>query len=197
MYTNPEHRPTDNLLPPLETLDERTIAQDLSEFRFSSDPNDLDFTFMNKTRNDDDLNDSFTRATPNGDGEFRNHLDDENEPFNDIDFGGDDGGGAGDDFFTGDRAVGDNLAPGGPAGFAPFGVDDSADVGHAVVGGMEPFDPRRAPNERDLVMAMNVNEGLDGDDMLDYFDASFMKNWAGPEHWKLRRTIKKRELLVS
>ncbi|KAG8905046.1 hypothetical protein FRB99_000782 [Tulasnella sp. 403] len=32
---------------------------------------------------------------------------------------------------------------------------------------------------------------VDGDDMLDYFDAAVMKNWAGPEHWKLRRPIKK------
>lgn len=59
------------------------------------------------------------------------------------------------------------------------------------MGGMEPFDPRRAPNERNLVMALNMDE--DQNEMLNYFDSKFMKNWAGPEHWKLRRAIKKRE----
>jgi condensin complex subunit 2 len=54
----------------------------------------------------------------------------------------------------------------------------------------EPFDPRKAPNERDLVLAMTE----EGEEMLDYFDATFMKNWAGPEHWKLKRVVRKRTL---
>jgi hypothetical protein len=28
--------------------------------------------------------------------------------------------------------------------------------------------------------------------MLDYFDQSVLRNWAGPEHWKLRKTIRRR-----
>ena len=179
------------LLPPLETLDERTIAQDLAEFRFSSDPNNIDFAFLNRGRDDDGDGDAsftshrmFVRGHPND---------------NDDVFGGfDDGGGAEDfadggiqDFFTGDQAPADDIPLGGPAGFAPFGVDDSEEGGRiGVVGGMEPFDPRQAPNERDLVMAMNADD--DQEEMLDYFNATFMKNWAGPEHWKLRRTVKKR-----
>ena len=53
-----------------------------------------------------------------------------------------------------------------------------------------PFDPRRAPNERDLVLAMTDAEG---GVMMDYFDQSFLKNWAGPEHWKLRKVVRRRE----
>lgn len=190
--SDPSHS-IDNLLPPLDTLDDRTIAQDLAEFRFSSDPSNLDFTFMNKTRVDDQLDDTFMRANaPEGQADFGDD-DDAGGAFND--FGG---GGDVEDFFTGDQAAGDGLPQGGPAGFMPFGADgdDSAEAGHAgVPGGVEPFDPRRAPNERDLVMAMNVNE--DQEEMLDYFDATFMKNWAGPEHWKLRRAVKKREPPLS
>jgi condensin complex subunit 2 len=117
-----------------------------------------------------------------------------------IDYGGD----AGDvqDFFTGDQAVtddfgggmddmgmgldGDHDHDGGPAG------EDSqyAQEGrHPVDGPSEPFDARRAPNERDLVLAMT--EG--GGGMFDYFDQTFRKNWAGPEHWKLRKVIRRRE----
>lgn len=147
---------------------------------------------MNKTRVDDELNDTFMRAN---DVEGRLDFDDDDAGGAFDDFGG--GGGDVEDFFTGDQAPGDNLPQGGPAGFMPFGADgdDSAEAGHVgVPGGVEPFDPRRAPNERDLVMAMNVND--DQEEMLDYFDATFMKNWAGPEHWKLRRAVKKRKHLL-
>ncbi|KAJ7133030.1 condensin complex subunit 2-domain-containing protein [Mycena filopes] len=51
-------------------------------------------------------------------------------------------------------------------------------------GGMMPFDPRRPPNE--LVMAMTDADGDGG--MMDYFDKTFSKNWAGPEHWKMRKS---------
>lgn len=186
------------LLPPLDTLDDRTIAQDLSDFRFSSDPSNLDFAFLTKNQTDgDDPNASFVshrmfmKGHDHDDGGADFNFDDDDAGDHD-DFGG----GEMEDFFTGDQAPADNNPAGGPANFAPFGAEDTTEAGHVgVIGGVEPFDPRRAPNERDLVMAMNVDENQD--EMLDYFDATFMKNWAGPEHWKLRRAIKKRELLTS
>jgi hypothetical protein len=39
-------------------------------------------------------------------------------------------------------------------------------------------------------MAMTDADGDGG--MLDYFDQSLLKNWAGPEHWKLRKTVRRR-----
>ena len=54
-----------------------------------------------------------------------------------------------------------------------------------------PFDPRRVPGERERVMAINDEEG-----MMDYFDPTYLKNWAGPEHWKLRKVVRRRESLV-
>ncbi|KAG2218606.1 hypothetical protein INT45_013914 [Circinella minor] len=42
--------------------------------------------------------------------------------------------------------------------------------------------------ETDFMSAMT---GGDGSDMFSYFDSTFGKNWAGPEHWKLRRPISK------
>ena len=182
------------LLPSLDTLEERTIAQDMSEFRFSSDPSNLDFAFL--TRNldgEDDPNASFASRRMF----VKGHVEDDGPGFGFDDDGAgghDDFGGGGDveDFFTGDQAPADDVPAGGPVGFAPFGVEDTTQAGHVgIFGGVEPFDPRRAPNQRDLVMAMNVDDNQD--EMLDYFDATFMKNWAGPEHWKLRRAIKKRE----
>jgi len=177
------------LLSPLETLDERTIAQDLAEFRFSSDPDNLDFAFLNKGRGDDgDGDTSFASHRMF----VRGHLGDNDDAFGGFDDGGannDFADGGIQDFFTGDQAPADDIPAGGPAGFAPFGVDDSGEGAGVAVGGMEPFDPRQAPDERDLVMVMNADD--DQEEMLDYFDSTFMKNWAGPEHWKLRRAVKK------
>ena len=164
----------------LDTLDIRSIAPDFSEFRFSSDPNTVDLSFIDKLGNRDieELHPSFDAGN-------------EDEDFGGG-FGGDfgTGGDAGDegagaqDFFTGENQIPGNDLGGGPT--TSFD-DDDVDAG-AGLGGMEPFDPRRPPNERDLIMAMNDEE--EGE-MLDYFDSNFMKNWAGPQHWKLRRPVKK------
>lgn len=100
-----------------------------------------------------------------------------------------------EDFFSGDQAVDD---------FGGFGAgDDYGDgdgepsgEGHAEdpsgehrPGAPAPFDPRRPPDQRELVMAMAEDGGAS---MLDYFDSSIVKNWAGPEHWKLRKVIRRR-----
>ena len=95
----------------------------------------------------------------------------------------------------GDHAVGDDLDDDdlGP-GFAEDGENADAQAGlnpAGTEGGRHvAFDPRRAPNERALVMAMTDADGEDG--MLDYFDQSVLKNWAGPQHWKLRKTVRRR-----
>jgi condensin complex subunit 2 len=178
--------PSASILPSLDTLENRSIAQGFSDFRFSSDPKDLDFTFANKTH-DEPRDHSFDNISAFGGG------DDDG----DGGFGGDLGEGGADvqDFFTGDQAVGDDVHDSGGIGFGNTDYDGEGAgpsvggvSGVSTIGGVEPFDPRRAPNERDLVMAMNDND----EDMLDYFDSNFMKNWAGPEHWKLRRAVKKR-----
>lgn len=64
------------------------------------------------------------------------------------------------------------------------------------VDGYGPFDPSAGPSS-ELVMAMAFNpatgmpidgaDGENGSDLFDYFDRRLMRNWAGPEHWKLSR----------
>ena len=100
------------------------------------------------------------------------------------------------DHAVGDDLGGDDLGPGGyggeddengsadaQAGLGPAGNDSGRHIA---------FDPRRAPNERALIMAMTDADGEGG--MLDYFGQSILKNWAGPEHWKLRKTIRRRSV---
>jgi condensin complex subunit 2 len=47
------------------------------------------------------------------------------------------------------------------------------------------------PDERELVIGMGGDEGEQK--VFAYFDTALAKNWAGPEHWKMRRTIRKAE----
>lgn len=106
-----------------------------------------------------------------------------------------------EDFFVGDQAVGDdhNGDTYDEAGVsAPAVFTNSGGNAGAGVGPYEPFDPRRMPNERDLIMAMTVGEPEEnggGGGMMDYFDKNFLKNWAGPEHWKVKRAVRRRESL--
>jgi condensin complex subunit 2 len=174
-------------LPDLALLDNKAISHSLAGFSFSKDSFAFDEAtfFQPDTRsNDDDDIDPFAGA--------------DNE-----DFGMDvDGGGPPvEDFFQGDQGVGDNYG----AGPDDFGADNASNEsvggegdqgqGGGRPGAFVPFDPRRVPNERDLVMAMTDGDGDGG--MMDYFDQNFLKNWAGPEHWKLRKVIRKRECLLT
>ena len=105
-----------------------------------------------------------------------------------------------EDFFMGDQAVGDDFGGDDFSGPAGDGGEDGENgsagdqtnlrPNGADGGAPEPFDPRRAPNERALIMAMTDADAEGG--MLDYFDQSLLKNWAGPEHWKLRKAVRRR-----
>lgn len=96
-----------------------------------------------------------------------------------------------EDFFVGDQAAGDDYNEGPD----DFGGEDRGSAGLDGEPGnapLVPFDPRKGPNERDLILAMTDADQEGGGMMMDYFDQSFKKNWAGPEHWKLRKVVRRR-----
>jgi condensin complex subunit 2 len=106
-------------------------------------------------------------------------------PVEDFFAGADAVGYDGDDMIGGENCAGDNQSSG------------SVDSHREVAGPPDafvPFDPRRAPNGRDLVLAM---ADADDEGMMDYFNQNFLKNWAGPEHWKLRKVVRRREPAFS
>jgi len=169
-------------LPDHAVLDDKTISRSLASFSFNK-PFDPDTDEM-------PIGTQFTEpfeddASSDGDqpgGDFGGEMEvdpDDNQ----------------NDFFAGAEAInedpyepqdqyGDGDGENGSAGPEGDGVPGT--------GRFEPFDPRNAPNEREFAMA-----GDDDAIALDYFDSKVMKNWAGPEHWKLRRTIKRGELAMS
>ncbi|CAL1714981.1 unnamed protein product [Somion occarium] len=176
-------------LPNLDDIEEKAICHSLEGFSFSKDPFAVDdTTFFHNNAASVDVEDE-----------------EENEPFHDAGGFGDDAPMDVDDapapvedFFVGDQAVGDDYVPDDAGVSSPeqYGDDENGPLegaNAAEPGAFVPFDPRRVPNERDLVLAM-TDADKDGEGMMmDYFDQSFLKNWAGPEHWKLRKVVRRPE----
>ncbi|GLB41719.1 putative regulatory subunit of the condensin complex, a complex required for conversion of interphase chromatin into mitotic-like condense chromosomes [Lyophyllum shimeji] len=168
-------------LPDVAALEDKAISHSLAGFAFSKDALSFDDTtfFQDSTRRDlDDDEDDNDAGVDGGDG---------------MDIDG--GGPPVEDFFVGPDAVQEDYG-GDMMGGDDYGGDNNSNgsvgpqgSGDGQTGPFVPFDPRRAPNERDLVMAMTDADGEEG--MMDYFDQNFLKNWAGPEHWKLRRVIRR------
>jgi condensin complex subunit 2 len=169
-------------------LDNKAISHSLAGFSFSKDAFTFDdSTFLHdeiREEDDDDENEPVMMT------EGTDHMDigDSSEPV--------------EDFFVGDQAVVDDFGGTGDIGPDEYGGDNNSNGSIAGEGdhgeggrpgAFVPFDPRRVPNERDLVMAMT---DADGEGVMDYFDLNFLKDWAGPEHWKLRKVIKRRAYLL-
>ena len=162
-------------MPALENVLNRNISVTLADFKFSADAKSaFDVSLFMQSRDDDD---DEQLPSPGG-----NPTGDSGAPgqdfFGDEDLGNDFGGG-GDGYFGGGGGDEDNDAE--------FG--DEAGMGMGVGGGSggfgpaEAFDPRKQSNGSGLFVSMDDGQGM----MLDHFDEGYLKNWAGPEHWKLRR----------
>ena len=199
--------PRAQFLPNLDELNHKSIAPSLRDFSFSGNNFSFDedhnsmyrddtLAYTQEDFDDDDdagVNDPIGYTQENvGDGAPFGG-DDAQDPAPVQDFFGSDQGNQ--DGYTGDGDYGGDDDFGGDGENGSVG----ADADHQVDGGMPgpgrgtfvPFDPARGPSERDLIMAMMDPEAEGG--TMDYFDKNVLKNWAGPEHWKLRKGIRKRE----
>ncbi|GBE86468.1 Condensin complex subunit 2 [Sparassis crispa] len=177
-------------LPSLDVLDDKAISHSLEGFSFSKDAFSFDeTTFFREDSamidDDDDDNDNDPGVLH---GEDHGAL---QQPPMDVDS---EAAAPAEDFFVGEQAVGGDFNAGNFDNGDNYGGNHVPDGPEAMPGqpgqpgAFVPFDPRRVPDERDLVMAMT-----DGGLMMDYFDQTFLKNWAGPEHWKLRKVVRKSE----
>ncbi|PFH51031.1 hypothetical protein AMATHDRAFT_47425 [Amanita thiersii Skay4041] len=186
----------EEFLPVLSVMENKAISHSLTGFSFSKDAFSFDDTadfFRDNARNgnDDDDDDDFG----GGDNAFGGDNNDDPLSIEDFFVGAD----AVIDGYGGDMIAGDYEGSGGGGSGRDSGDGDGIENGSVGVEGNNrgearpgvfvPFDPRRMPTERDLVMAMTDADGDGG--AMDYFDQNFLKNWAGPEHWKLRKIIRR------
>ncbi|GAA6039825.1 hypothetical protein JCM8097_004242 [Rhodosporidiobolus ruineniae] len=199
----------------LSLLSDMSLCPSLSSFKFSADSiQSLNLGIMNLDLDDDPLpprhggvageNAHLVDDDPaeggygggfDGNNDFGGGFDDD-QPMGLGDFGGDAGGGEVDFFadeFTPEGAYEAGLLPVPPAHFSNPSLAGQGAGGYGH-GPIAPFDPRHAgPGE--VVLAMQGAEGGEEGDreaegLLEYFDAKVGgggKNWAGPEHWKMKR----------
>ncbi|KZV96402.1 barren [Exidia glandulosa HHB12029] len=178
--------------PSLDGLEDLAISHSLESFSFDKDlAATYDATYMNETFRDDMHSNADDDDDGFGDATFR--LDGDGSAPMDV---GADGSAAPpvEDFFSGDQAVPDYddfMPPMDDGSFegdhSGEGGETTATAGASASSGFGSFNPSQIPNERDFTMALT--EGDEG--MMDYFDSGFLKNWAGPEHWKVRRVFRR------
>lgn len=177
-------------------LDSKAICHSLDDFAFSKDPSSDETTMFREPSqapfdDDDDDDDVGGFDGPQADYSASMNVD---------------GDGAGPppegNFFTSHEIM-DSFEDGG---MGHDGMDDSGTPGlgrgqyNAGPGGEQgaggangpygPFDPRRMRSESDRVIAMTDGDSQGG--MIELFDQTFLKNWAGPEFFKLRKSMKRR-----
>ncbi|KAI8386970.1 condensin complex subunit 2/barren [Blakeslea trispora] len=85
-----------------------------------------------------------------------------------------------DDFDFGATGVGEDMDPFNETGSFENHVQQDEDEEEEV----RPSDNQPKLFEHDFLSALMKNGE---NNMFDYFDSTLVKNWAGPEHWKLRR----------
>ena len=178
----------ETFLPDLSILDSQTISASLHDFSFSKDAFTFDhttFSFADDpvAAGDDDDNheaDGFGNSAVDADGDA--YM----QPGPD---GTDDAEPATEDFFIGDQAVADDYVPDYASPNSHEEGDSQGDGEHdaGTSGPYAAFDPRQGPTGN-FAMA-ETPDGI----LFDYFDQTVKRNWMGPEHWKLRKLVRKRE----
>jgi len=157
--------------PDLSMLDGQDICPSLKHFTIGDPTNTLDIPFLKALNEKEE--EAQEQAAMNG-------LDD------DDDFGG---------AFEGGPGVGENteIFGGGGEAWANETMPDAARMLMTPMKGSRPemddeinIDGEFDPSGNDYVVRLGHREP-EADDILAYFDEALKKNWAGPEHWRIRR----------
>lgn len=167
--------------PDLNLLMEQDICPSLKDFDLGDPSGSLDVPFLKAPED--------WRQDKDGDGEGRDNsgimLDDDNAVgFDDddvslagFDLGGDTGFGEGGEAWARDAALEPMLKVHRVDGDNPGGDD-------ADGFGADPFDT----TENDAyTVSLSHQPNKEHENILSYFDNALQKNWAGPEHWRIRR----------
>lgn len=173
-----------NYIPDLDALDDMAICPTLSSFKFSSDDSALDLDFF-KNQNEEREQSIIIADSDAGAAEdafdFAAGADGQEDFFAEAEAG--DGGfdagasdaGAASDYFN---AGGDGLD------------DDQETVdgdNYYMAPEQQQQQQHRDGQSGDAVNPIQAMAEGNQQGVFDYFDAAFTKNWAGPEHWKMRR----------
>ncbi|KZV77026.1 hypothetical protein PENSPDRAFT_741108 [Peniophora sp. CONT] len=172
----------------LEDLDELRIAPSLDHFSFgaSDDTNDKDED-LSLFRDDTVI----FGAGEDDDEDFGAPLPQDDFPM-DVD-GAPPPPAVEEDFFAGDQGGADDYSA-SPAGYGgedgeEGSVGAHANEGQAMGPGGAPI-PFNGPRGTGGDIAFGMGGAAEGE-MLDFFDNTLRSNWAGPEHWKMKKVIQR------
>jgi condensin complex subunit 2 len=177
--------------PNLDRLEEQDICPSLKNFDLGAASGSMDIPFLKAPEDWRQDKDKQTEAVTVGDksGFF---LDDDNPAgFEDDDDGllgnfdipADAGFGEGGEAWARDAAI-DTRMRVRDTGFENDGIGGGdGEDGEGV--GVGAFDPETG--EYVISMDLGTKDKGGHDDVLSYFDEALQKNWAGPEHWRIRK----------
>ena len=165
--------------PSLDRLDEQDICPSLKNFDLGDPSGSLDIPAM---KNSEDWQQNSASPEHNAPDMSGMLLDDENAPGFD-----DDDGGAMAGFDIGAEAA---FGEGGEV-WAKTAAIESVPVQNPAYGGSQTdegvgvgdFDP----DNNQYAVSLHHRREAGHEDILSYFDNALQKNWAGPEHWRIRR----------
>lgn len=172
--------------PNLEILDEQDICPSLKNFDLGDPSGSLDIPFLKAPEDWRQEKDKPDEHVPIGDksGIFLDDDnpvgfdDDEDGLLGNFDLPGDVGFGEGGEAWARDAAVETRIR------VHDTGLDGMG-AGEGEDGEAGTFDPETGEYVVSLDHGAKVQGGHD--DILSYFDEALQKNWAGPEHWRIRK----------
>ncbi|KAG0047734.1 hypothetical protein BGZ83_007252 [Gryganskiella cystojenkinii] len=175
-------------LPALNHIFDKDICPSLRDFQLSG-TSDMDFSFLKRFHGDGEDEDG---------GQDDDDMDGGMNQANAFDDDDDFSGGGGDDY-----GLYDEVDNGGMEGIEGHGAgeDDAEHRDQAVpvveVDAFADLDDeiaarRQGPDVDNILMETDVMMGKTPTNMYEYFDSALMRNWAGPEHWKLRKIPKEK-----
>lgn len=190
----PLYRPTDidiralgsKFFPDLARLDEQDICPSLKNFDLGDPAASLDMPFLKPP---EDWRQGRENAVSGGlgdqtgiflDGDNIVGFEDDEGVLGGFDVGADAGFGEGGEAWVKHAAIEPQMD------LADVGFEEGA-IGEGQVGetvGVGGFDPS---NNQYAVSLHHRKTEADHEDILSYFDNALRKNWAGPEHWRIKR----------
>ena len=172
--------------PDLDRLDDQDICPSLKDFDLGNPTGAMDIPFLKAP---EDWRQEKDNPPAGGIGDKSGiFLDDDNAAGFDDDDGvlaafdmpADTGFGEGGEVWARDAAIEPQMRV-QDGGYEEGGLDGDDAAAGAGVGG---FDPENGQ----YVVSLNHDKTEGGhEDILSYFDNALKKNWAGPEHWRIRR----------
>jgi condensin complex subunit 2 len=165
--------------PDLARLDEQEICSSLRGFDLGDADGSLDLPFLKAPEDwKQDKSQDATGAPGDDSGVFldgNNGFDDDDAGLGGFDMADGIGFGEGGDAWAKEAALEPQMRV-----HNITMVDGDSDEANGEVGGFD-------PDKSQYAVSLRHNQDDEQENILNYFDKALSKNWAGPEHWKIRK----------